>query len=86
MIIPFPFTRISLSSSLNEGWLLISITVVGSAGPIRFVVNEEIMVATVVDTALKSYARERWLPVHRSNFNGFVLYCPVFGTEAFVGS
>ncbi|GJR29530.1 senescence-associated protein [Tanacetum coccineum] len=62
--------------------LLISITVVGSSGPIRFVVNEEMMVATVVDTALKSYAREGRLPVLGSNFNDFVLYCPVVGTEA----
>ncbi|PWA44375.1 hypothetical protein CTI12_AA526950 [Artemisia annua] len=62
--------------------LLISITVVGSAGPIRFVVNEEMMVATVVDTALKSYAREGRLPVLGSNANDFVLYCPVVGTEA----
>lgn len=62
--------------------LLISITVVGSAGPIRFVVNEEMMVATVVNTALKSYAREGRLPVLGSDFNDFVLYCPVVGTEA----
>ncbi|KAJ0430802.1 hypothetical protein HanHA300_Chr17g0673201 [Helianthus annuus] len=62
--------------------LLISVTVVGSAGPIRFVVNEEELVATVIDTALKSYAREGRLPVLGSNFNDFVLCCPVIGTEA----
>lgn len=38
--------------------LLISITVIGSADPIRFVVNELELVAAVIDTALKSYARE----------------------------
>lgn len=38
--------------------LLISITVAGSADPIRFVVNELELVAAVIDTALKSYARE----------------------------
>lgn len=68
-------------SSTGGNRLLISITVVGSAGPIRFVVNEEMMVATVVDTALKSYAREGRLPVLGSNANDFVLYCPVVGTE-----
>ncbi|KAL0372724.1 UNVERIFIED_CONTAM: hypothetical protein Scaly_0954000 [Sesamum calycinum] len=34
---------------------LISVTVLGSAGPIRFVVNEDELVAAVIDTALKSF-------------------------------
>jgi len=62
--------------------LLISITVLGSAGPIRFVVNEQELVAAVIDTALKSYAREGRLPVLGSDLNNFVLYCPNAGTEA----
>uniref|UniRef100_A0A5B6ZX05 DUF7054 domain-containing protein n=1 Tax=Davidia involucrata TaxID=16924 RepID=A0A5B6ZX05_DAVIN len=62
--------------------LLISITVLGSAGPIRFVVNEEELVAAVIDTALKSYAREGRLPILGSDLNNFVLYCPNAGTEA----
>ncbi|XP_044487982.1 uncharacterized protein At4g22758-like [Mangifera indica] len=55
---------------------LISITVQGSAGPIRFVVNEEELVAAVIDTALKSYAREGRLPILGSDLNDFFLYCP----------
>ena len=69
------------SKSSGGNRLLVSITVVGSAGPIRFVVNEEMMVAAVVDTALKSYAREGRLHVLGSKSNDFVLYCPVVGTE-----
>ncbi|MFS8028773.1 hypothetical protein Hanom_Chr16g01514401 [Helianthus anomalus] len=61
--------------------ILINVTVVGSAGPIRFVVNEGEVVADVIDTALKLYAREGRLPVLGSNYNEFVLYCPVAGTE-----
>ncbi|CAN4090490.1 unnamed protein product [Withania somnifera] len=61
--------------------LLISITAVGSAGPIRFVVNEKALVANVIDTALKIYAREGRLPVLGSDFNNFVLYCPTVATE-----
>lgn len=61
--------------------LLISITVLGSAGPIRFVVNEEELVAAVIDTALKSYAREGRLPILGSNFDDFLLYCPNYGSD-----
>ncbi|CAN6934800.1 unnamed protein product, partial [Brassica oleracea] len=38
--------------------ILISVTVLGSAGPIRFVAYEDDLVASVIDTALKCYARE----------------------------
>ncbi|XP_009600493.1 uncharacterized protein At4g22758 [Nicotiana tabacum] len=61
--------------------LLISITVLGSAGPIRFVVKEEDLVADVINTALKNYAREGRLPVLGSDLNNFVLYCPAVTTE-----
>nr|GMD72432.1 senescence-associated protein [Ipomoea batatas] len=62
--------------------LLLNITVLGSAGPIRFVVSEGEHVASVIDTALKSYAREGRLPVLGSDVNNFVLYSPNAGTEA----
>ncbi|GAV82655.1 hypothetical protein CFOL_v3_26106 [Cephalotus follicularis] len=62
--------------------LLISVTVLGSAGPIRFVVSEEELVAVVIDIALKSYAREGRLPVLGSNLNEFLLYCPSAGSDA----
>ncbi|XP_065856191.1 uncharacterized protein At4g22758-like [Euphorbia lathyris] len=62
--------------------LLISVTVMGSAGPIRFVVNEGELVAAVIDTALKSYAREGRLPVLGSDLNAFLLYCPNAGSGA----
>ncbi|XP_051148813.1 uncharacterized protein LOC127263695 [Andrographis paniculata] len=61
---------------------LISITVFGSAGPIRFIVSEEELVAAVIQTALKSYAREERLPVLGTNLNNFMLYCPGPETEA----
>ncbi|CAL8995163.1 unnamed protein product [Prunus brigantina] len=69
-------------NSAKGNRLLISITVLGSAGPIRFVVNEEELVAAVIDTALKSYAREGRLPVLGSDLNDFLLYCPNSGPDA----
>ncbi|XP_062152901.1 uncharacterized protein At4g22758-like [Alnus glutinosa] len=61
---------------------LITVNVLGSAGPLRFVVNETDLVAGVIDTALKSYAREGRLPVLGSDVNGFVLYCADAGFNA----
>ncbi|KAJ4824929.1 hypothetical protein Tsubulata_033090 [Turnera subulata] len=53
---------------------LIIINVLGSAGPIRFVVNGDDLVGTVIETALKTYAREGRLPVLGFDVDKFVLY------------
>lgn len=63
--------------------LLISINVLGSAGPLRFLVNEEELVITVIETALRNYAREGRLPILGSDLNGFLLYCANAGTDPF---
>jgi len=62
--------------------LLVSINVLGSAGPIRFVVDEEELVEVVIDTTLKSYAREGRLPRLGSDHSAFFLYCPHHGSDA----
>lgn len=61
--------------------ILIKINVVGSAGPIRVVVDEEAAVAAVIETALKSYARESRLPVLGTKCTDFFLYTPIAGTQ-----
>ncbi|EXB62017.1 hypothetical protein L484_002689 [Morus notabilis] len=70
------------SQNAKGNRILISVTVLGSAGPIRFVVNEKELVATVIDTALKCYAREGRLPLLSSDLNDFLLYCPNSSIEA----
>ncbi|CAL0306206.1 unnamed protein product [Lupinus luteus] len=70
------------NQNANARRLLISINVLGSAGPIRFVVKEEDLVAKVIDTALKSYAREGRLPVLGNDIASFALYCPHVGSDA----
>lgn len=56
------------------GRLLVTVTVYGSAGPLRFLVNEGEMASGVVRTALKTYAREGRLPVLGTDLDEFLLY------------
>lgn len=72
------------SQAAKGNRFLISVVVMGSAGPIRFVVNEDEMVAGVIDTALKSYARQGRLPVLGTRLDNFILYGTVAGSEALV--
>ncbi|KAK6927851.1 hypothetical protein RJ641_006442 [Dillenia turbinata] len=58
----------------KAGRFLATITVLGSAGPIRFVVNEKDTASKVISTALKSYAREGRLPFLGTNVDHFFLY------------
>ncbi|KAL3654496.1 hypothetical protein CASFOL_004177 [Castilleja foliolosa] len=70
------------NQALKGNRFLISITVLGSPGPIRFVVNEDELVAAVINHALKSYSREGRLPVLGSDLNSYMIYSPFAGTEA----
>ncbi|PKA61302.1 Uncharacterized protein AXF42_Ash006199 [Apostasia shenzhenica] len=66
----------------ESGRILITVTVLGSAGPIRFVVREDELVAAVMGTTLKTYAREGRRPVLGSDLNSFVLYHAFDGSNA----
>ncbi|XP_022143314.1 uncharacterized protein LOC111013214 [Momordica charantia] len=61
---------------------LISINVLGSTGPIRFVVNEDDLVCEVMKTTLVAYARQARLPALGTNVDNFILYCVNDGVEA----
>ncbi|GLJ26504.1 hypothetical protein SUGI_0512360 [Cryptomeria japonica] len=54
--------------------LLVTINVLGSAGPLRFLVRSDDPVQKVIEGALKSYAREGRLPVLGHNAKQFELY------------
>jgi len=43
--------------------LLVSVNVLGSVGPIRFLANEDDEVSSVINTTLKAYARQGRIPV-----------------------
>ncbi|XP_057481919.1 uncharacterized protein At4g22758-like [Actinidia eriantha] len=70
------------SHNFKKNRFLITVNVLGSAGPIRFVVSEEENVAAVIDTALKMYAREGRLPILGSDISNFLLYPVNAGSDA----
>ncbi|XP_078439892.1 uncharacterized protein LOC144710108 isoform X1 [Wolffia australiana] len=55
--------------------ILVTINVLGSAGPIRFLVGDGELVASVISKALRAYAREGRFPVLGSDPNEFLLFC-----------
>ncbi|XP_030536703.1 uncharacterized protein LOC115745342 [Rhodamnia argentea] len=58
----------------HKNRFLAIINVLGSAGPIRFVVKKDDLVSGVIQTALKTYDREGRLPVLGTDVNNFVLH------------
>ncbi|KAK9741216.1 hypothetical protein RND81_03G089500 [Saponaria officinalis] len=77
----FDCQKESINKEENKRFLII-VSVLGSAGPIRFLVNEEDMVSGIIDTVLKQYAKEGRLPILGSDPNKFVLYCANAGFDA----
>ncbi|KAI4369067.1 hypothetical protein MLD38_017558 [Melastoma candidum] len=59
----------------GSNMVLISVTVLGSTGPIRNIVREGQLVSSVIQTTLKSYAREGRYPALGSDQDQFLLYC-----------
>ena len=60
---------------------LITVNVLGSSGPLRFVVNDDDKVSEVIDSSIKMYARGGRLPVLGSDINNFLLYPSNAGSE-----
>ncbi|KAD4888341.1 hypothetical protein R6Q59_001417 [Mikania micrantha] len=60
--------------------LLITVNVVGSSGPLRFIVNDDDRVSTVIESSLKLYARCGRLPILGSDSKKFILYASDAGS------
>ncbi|XP_024978569.1 uncharacterized protein LOC112515853 [Cynara cardunculus var. scolymus] len=61
---------------------LITVNVLGSSGPLRFVVNDDDKVSEVIYSSMKMYARGGRLPVLGSDINNLLLYPSNAGSEA----
>ncbi|OIV98278.1 hypothetical protein TanjilG_09912 [Lupinus angustifolius] len=66
----------------NAERFLITINILGSSGPVRFVVKMKDLVSGVIENALKYYAREGRLPVLGSDASNFLLYPANAGCDA----
>jgi len=72
--------------TVRNNRFLVTINIMGSSGPIRFVVNDKELVSGVIDTVLKSYAREGRLPVLGFNAADFLLYYPNSGFDGMISN
>ncbi|KAI3500208.1 hypothetical protein L1887_36026 [Cichorium endivia] len=72
----------TLDNNVKNKRFLITVNVLGSSGPLRFVVKDDDKVSEVIDSSLKMYARGGRLPVLGSNINNFLLYPSNAGFEA----
>ncbi|KAL3525525.1 hypothetical protein ACH5RR_013897 [Cinchona calisaya] len=70
------------NKSTHNNKLLITVNVLGSAGPIRFLVNGDDIVSQVINAALKIYARQKRFPVLGSDVDSFLLYPANAGLDA----
>ena len=61
---------------------LITVNVLGSTGPLRFLVNEGDSVSCVIDSALKFFASEGRLPTLGSDLNNILLYPANSGSDS----
>lgn len=54
--------------------LLVTVNVLGSVGPIRFLANEDDNISSVINTTLKAYDRQGRIPVLGFDVNNFSFY------------
>uniref|UniRef100_A0A0D9VFF3 DUF7054 domain-containing protein n=1 Tax=Leersia perrieri TaxID=77586 RepID=A0A0D9VFF3_9ORYZ len=62
--------------------LLVTVTVLGSAGPLRFLIDEGETVTGLIRAALRCYAREGRMPLLGADAAAFLLYTANGGSDA----
>ncbi|GKD27700.1 hypothetical protein Tco_1233914, partial [Tanacetum coccineum] len=78
--------KIHDSRIMKNTRFLITVNVLGSSGPLRFVVNIDDKVSEVINSSLKMYARGGRLPVLGSDYTKFLLYPSNSDSEAMTAS
>ncbi|KAF4364259.1 hypothetical protein F8388_000211 [Cannabis sativa] len=69
---------LKLKKNSKKRLMLISISFIGSPGPMKLLVDEDELVISVIRTALKYYAQQQRRPILGTNVHDFILYYPNF--------
>ncbi|OEL36054.1 hypothetical protein BAE44_0002924 [Dichanthelium oligosanthes] len=72
--LPMKLRKVEPRGKAAGARVLVTVTVLGSAGPLRFLVDEGETIAGLVRAALRSYAREGRMPLLGTDPAGFLLY------------
>ncbi|BAF08613.1 uncharacterized protein [Oryza sativa Japonica Group] len=74
--------KVAPAGSGGRARMLVTVTVLGSAGPLRFLIDEGETVAGLIRAALRCYAREGRMPLLGADAAGFLLYTANGGSDA----
>lgn len=73
--------KVAPAGSGGRARMLVTVTVLGSAGPLRFLIDEGETVAGLIRAALRCYAREGRMPLLGADAAGFLLYTANGGSD-----
>lgn len=86
--LPMKLRRVEPRGKAAAAWaggrarVLVTVTVLGSAGPLRFLVDEGESVTGLIRAALRCYAREGRMPLLGADAADFLLYTAHGGSDA----
>eukprot|EP00246_Nothoceros_aenigmaticus_P017347 TRINITY_DN8427_c0_g1_i1.p1 TRINITY_DN8427_c0_g1~~TRINITY_DN8427_c0_g1_i1.p1 ORF type:complete len:225 (-),score=34.94 TRINITY_DN8427_c0_g1_i1:416-1090(-) len=76
------FSSKTQAKQADRSRLLVNVNVLGSPGPLRFLVDADESVHRVIEMALRAYAREDRLPILGTSSSQYELYCSCYDSEA----
>ncbi|KAL5212919.1 hypothetical protein ABZP36_023766 [Zizania latifolia] len=74
--------KVTPAGSGGRARMLVTVTVLGSAGPLRFLIDEGETITGLVRTALRCYAREGRIPLLGADAADFLVYTANGGSDA----